>query len=73
MKNEPKDKEKAFFRSLSIPVATALAVGGIAPWWVELIKDGEKIPEHEEQISSVDNSNYLQAEENVNIDDSINI
>ncbi|NJO12061.1 MAG: hypothetical protein HC873_23285 [Leptolyngbyaceae cyanobacterium SL_1_1] len=72
-KNEPKGKEKTFFRSLVIPITTALIVGGTAPWWVELIKDGEKIPEDEEQISSVDSSNEFQAEDNVVSDESINI
>ena len=72
-KNGPKDKEKSFFKGLVVPIATALVVGGTAPWWVDLIKNGEKTPGDPEPTSSVDNSNNLQPEDTVINDDSINI
>jgi hypothetical protein len=34
--NEP--KEKSFLKNLVMPIATALIVGGTAPWWVEILK-----------------------------------
>ena len=32
---------KPFFNNLLVPIATALIVGGTAPWWIELIKGDE--------------------------------
>ncbi|MEL7144298.1 MAG: hypothetical protein AAGL08_19040 [Cyanobacteria bacterium J06573_11] len=37
--NEPK-RELSFNRIVA-PIVTALVVGGTAPWWVELVKEGE--------------------------------
>ena len=44
-------KTKSFFTHLVVPIATALVVGGTAPWWVELIK-GDGVSKTEENSDS---------------------
>lgn len=66
-------KEKSFLNLLVIPIATALIVGGTAPWWVDLIKGNPQGSTSDPQLPSVSNSGSRQASEDVATDDSINI
>ena len=65
-------KTKSFFTHLVVPIATALVVGGTAPWWVELIKGGE-VDNTEENSVSEDISRELITPDSADDNSSIEI
>lgn len=69
--NEP--NEKSFLKSLVIPLATALVVGGTAPWWVELLKGNSQESSNQSPSPSVTNPSSNQDSKGVATNDSINI
>jgi len=69
--NEP--KEKSFLKNLVIPIATALVVGGTAPWWVEMLKGSSQGSSNGNPSPSVSSSSKNQDSKSAATDDSINI
>lgn len=69
--NEP--KEKSFLKNLVIPIATALIVGGTAPWWVEMLKGNSQGSSNGTPSPSASSSSNTQDSKGVSGNDSINI
>lgn len=70
--NNKATKTKSLFSSLVVPIATALVVGGTAPWWVELIK-GDEFANTEESSASENSSRESEEPELLDNNSSIDI
>ncbi|MGB5960596.1 MAG: hypothetical protein WBG73_08070 [Coleofasciculaceae cyanobacterium] len=64
---------KSFLKNLVIPIATALIVGGTAPWWVEALKGNSQGSGNGTPSPSASSSSNNQDSKGVAGDDSINI
>ncbi|MEO0986507.1 MAG: hypothetical protein AAFY20_13270 [Cyanobacteria bacterium J06639_14] len=73
-KNAKSEKTKSFsfFNHLVVPIATALVVGGTAPWWVEFIKGNDSVGSRESAVST-NSSEEAQNSEAIDNTSSINI